>query len=126
MLIVRLRFILLCMTDSIILPAEAHQWVKSLLEDLDRMHCEGTIGEQLTNYAKRVFKKHQEESQIEERNCLRYCRALEKWDEMYHLIDELMGEYEMTDVDVHRHVTRRTLHNKLSKKQTVPLATCEE
>lgn len=104
------------MTDSIILPVEAHQWVKSLLEDLDRMHREGADHEQLDNYVKRVFKKHQEESQIEEQNCLRYCRALEKWDEMGRLIDELMGEYGMTDVDVHRHVNRRTLDNRLSKQ----------
>ena len=116
MLIVRLRFILLCMTDSIVLPAEAHQWVKILLEDLDRMHNEGADHEQLANYVKHMFQQHREESQIEEQNCLKYCRALEKWNEMYNLIDELMNEYGMTDVDVHSHVNRRTLDNRLSKQ----------
>lgn len=106
----------MCMTDLIILPAEAHKWVKSLLEDLDRMHREGADHEQLSKYVKRMFQQHREESQIEEQDCLRYCQALGKWDEMYSLIDELMNEYGMTDVDVHRHVSRRTLDNKLSKK----------
>ena len=105
-----------CMTDLIILPAEAHQWVKALYEDLDRMHREGADREQLSSYVKRMFQKHREESQIEEQACLRYCHALGKWDEMSNLIDELMNEYDMTDVDVHRHVTRRTLDNRLSKQ----------
>ena len=104
------------MTDSIILPAEAHQWVRVLHEDLDRMHREGADREQLSNYVKRMFQKHREESQIEEQDCLRYCQALGKWTEIYNLIDELMNEYGMTDVDVHRHVTRRTLDNRLSKQ----------
>lgn len=116
LLIVRLRFILLCMTDLIILPAEAHQWVKSLYEALDRMHREGADHEQLAGYAQRMFQQHREESQIEEQKCLKYCRALGKWTEMYNLIDELMNEYGMTDVDVHSHVNRRTLDNRLSKQ----------
>lgn len=104
------------MTDLIILPAAAHQWVKELYEDLDRMHREVVDHEQLANYVKRMFQKHLEESQVDEQNCLRYCRALEKWSEMYNLIDELMNEYGMTDVDVHSHVNRRTLDNRLSKQ----------
>lgn len=107
---------LLCMTDLIILPAEAHQWVKSLYEALDRMHREGADHEQLANYVQRMFQKHRAELQIEEQKCLKYCRALGKWIEMYNLIDELMNEYGMTDVDVHRHVNRRTLDNRLSKQ----------
>ena len=104
------------MTDLIILPVEAYQWVKDLYEALDRMHSEGADHEQLASYVQRMFQKHREESQIEEQNCLKYCRALGKWEEMNHLIDELMGEYGMTDVDVHRHVNRRTLDNRLSKQ----------
>ena len=53
LLIARLRFIMFCMTDSIILPVEAHQWVKSLFESLDRMHREGADHEQLANYVQR-------------------------------------------------------------------------
>jgi len=89
------------MTDSIILPVEAHQWVKSLFESLDRMHREGADHEQLANYVQRMFQKHREESQIEEQKCLKYCRALGKWTEMYNLIDEHLRDIELAKQQFH-------------------------